>query len=216
MALSNYTELQESIGSWLNRRDLSARIPDFIRLAEDDINGKLRDRRMHRYVDAQISDQPVALPPDWLEAVRLTPKGRHRPLVLTTLDQMQALRGRRVPLDALPPEYPASAAAPQYFAVAGTVLEFFPLPAQPVTIEMVYFQKVPRLSAEAPVNWLLTEDSAVHLYGSLAQAEPYLKNDARIATWAGLYADRIASRNRATEAARFGGGPLRRVRRGFR
>lgn len=216
MALSTYPELQASIASWLNRRDLTDRIPDFIRLAEDDINAKLRDRRMHRYVDALIADQPVALPEDWLEAVRLTPKGRHRPLVLTTLDHIQALRGRRLPFDAVPSGDPAVTGAPEYYAVAGTVLEFFPLPAQPVTIEMVYFQKLPRLTADAPSNWLLAEDSAAYLYGSLVQAEPYLKNDARLATWAGLYKDRIDSRNRATEAARFSGGPIRRVRRGFR
>ena len=216
MALSTYAELQASIASWLNRRDLTDRIPDFIRLAEDDINGRLRDRRMHRYVDALIADQPVALPEDWLEAVRLTPKGRHRPLVLTTLDHIQALRGRRWPFDVLSPEDPAATGAPEYYAVAGTVLEFFPLPVRPVAIEMVYFQKLPRLGPDVPGNWLLAEDSAAYLYGSLVQAEPYLKNDARLATWIGLYRERIDSRNRATEAARFSGGPIRRVRRGFR
>jgi hypothetical protein len=216
MALSTYAELQGAIADWLNRRDLTVRIPDFIRLAEDDINTKLRDRRMHRYVDALIGDQPVAQPEDWLEAVRLNVKGRHRPLVLTTLAHIQALRGRRAPLDALPPEHPGEAGVPQYFAIAGSVIEVFPRPSAPVTIEMVYCQKVPHLSAEAPANWLLAEDSAILLYGSLVQAEPYLKNDARLPTWAGLYKDRIDSRNQATEAARFGGGPIRRVRRGFR
>ncbi|HEY4252998.1 MAG TPA: hypothetical protein VGM87_17440 [Roseomonas sp.] len=216
MALSDYAELQESIASWLNRRDLTARIPDFIRLAEDDINTRLRDRRMHRHVDALITDQPVALPEDWLEAVRLTPKGRHRPLSLVTLDHIQALRGRRPPSDAPAPEYWAEAGMPQCFAIAGTVIEFFPMPAQPVTVEMVYVQRLPRLGAEAPGNWLLREDSAIYLYGSLAQAEPYLKNDERLAVWAGLYTDRVNNRNAASEAARFSGGPLRRVHRGFR
>ena len=34
MALSNYTELQASIADTLNRDDLTAVIPDFVRLAE--------------------------------------------------------------------------------------------------------------------------------------------------------------------------------------
>src|SRR5579883_2030799 len=34
MALDNYTDLQTSIGNWLNRSDLAAAIPDFITIAE--------------------------------------------------------------------------------------------------------------------------------------------------------------------------------------
>ncbi|HEY4252309.1 MAG TPA: hypothetical protein VGM87_13945 [Roseomonas sp.] len=217
MALATYADLQESIAGWLNRRDLAARIPDFIRLAEDDINGKLRDRRMHRYVDALIGDQPVAQPEDWLEAVRLNIQGRHTPLTLTTMDRIQAMRGAcRTPYEVIPADGGAVTGWPEYFAIAGTVIEFHPLPSAPVIIDMVYYQKVPRLSDAAPTNWLLAEDAAIYLYGSLAQAEPYLKNDERLATWAGLYGDRINGRNAASEVAQFSGGPLRRVRRGFR
>ena len=46
MAFSNYTELQTSVADWLDRDDLTARIPDFITLAEARFNRLLRIRSM--------------------------------------------------------------------------------------------------------------------------------------------------------------------------
>ena len=42
MPLSNYTELTASIADTLNRDDLTAVIPDFIKLAEAQLNRDLR------------------------------------------------------------------------------------------------------------------------------------------------------------------------------
>jgi hypothetical protein len=38
MAINNYTELVAAIAEWLARDDLTARIPDFVTLAEAKIN----------------------------------------------------------------------------------------------------------------------------------------------------------------------------------
>jgi hypothetical protein len=46
MALSTFTELKDAIADWLDRSDLTARIPDFIALAEARINRELRIRPM--------------------------------------------------------------------------------------------------------------------------------------------------------------------------
>src|SRR4030042_3270235 len=42
MALTTYAELKAAIASWLHRSDLTTPIPDFIYLAEKDIEGRLR------------------------------------------------------------------------------------------------------------------------------------------------------------------------------
>ena len=42
MSISNFTELKSSIADFLNRDDLTAVIPTFIKLAEADMNRKLR------------------------------------------------------------------------------------------------------------------------------------------------------------------------------
>ena len=46
MAISNYSELQTAVANWLDRDDLTARIPEFIALAEARFNRVLRLRSM--------------------------------------------------------------------------------------------------------------------------------------------------------------------------
>src|SRR3954468_13495184 len=41
MAITSYAELQAAVGNWLARSDLSARLPEFIALAEADIRRNL-------------------------------------------------------------------------------------------------------------------------------------------------------------------------------
>ena len=46
MALSTFTELKDAVADWLDRSDLTTRIPDFITLAESRLNRDLRIRPM--------------------------------------------------------------------------------------------------------------------------------------------------------------------------
>ncbi len=69
MALSTYTELKSSLADWLNRSDLTSVIPDFISLAEAQIERQLRTRQM--IVRATASFAAAAeygtVPDDFLE-----------------------------------------------------------------------------------------------------------------------------------------------------
>ena len=67
MAISNYTELQAAIENWLDRSDLSARVPEFIALAEAQMNRALRIRIMEgRYTASTVKAQRIyALPTDY-------------------------------------------------------------------------------------------------------------------------------------------------------
>jgi hypothetical protein len=49
------------------------------------------------------------------------------------------------------------------------------------------FKGVTSLSSINTTNWLLTADPDVYLYGALLEAQPYLQDDARIATWAQIF-----------------------------
>ena len=46
MALSTYSELKTSVADWLNRSDLTSAVPDFISLAEAQVERRLRTRQM--------------------------------------------------------------------------------------------------------------------------------------------------------------------------
>ncbi len=65
MALTNYTELQASIADFLNRSDLTSVIPDFITMAEADMNRTLRIKEMSVRTRAPLNSQYLKLPVDF-------------------------------------------------------------------------------------------------------------------------------------------------------
>lgn len=69
MAFTNYSDLQTSIASYLARNDLTAMIPDFIRMAELRLRRELRIRQMLKVVTttATAGDSTVELPSDFLQ-----------------------------------------------------------------------------------------------------------------------------------------------------
>tara|TARA_R110000824_G_C14870016_1_gene642198 strand:- start:128 stop:634 length:507 start_codon:yes stop_codon:yes gene_type:complete len=61
-----------------------------------------------------------------------------------------------------------------------------PSPDVVYTTSMLYLKKIDNLSVSNPTETMLTENPDIYLYGALLEAEPFLMNDARIGTWAGL------------------------------
>jgi hypothetical protein len=49
------------------------------------------------------------------------------------------------------------------------------------------FKDVTSLSDSVTTNWMLTANPDVYLYGALLEAQPYLQDDARIASWAQIF-----------------------------
>lgn len=178
MALSTYTELRTSIADWLNRSDLSATIPDFISLAEAQIERTLRTRQMIVRANASLDSQYGAVPTDFLEtkSLKLTSTNPQVPLSFMTIDS----------LDVEASKFTASG-KPKFFGVVGGQFRVVPTPDSTYTAELTYYAKLTKLSSSVSSNWLLASSPDVYLYGSLLQAAPYLQDDARIQTWATLY-----------------------------
>lgn len=172
----NYSQLQADIADWLNREDLAAKIPTFIKLAEARFNRDLRVRQMISRAGAETDsgENYITLPGDWLEArqIRASVNGR-----LVSLEYLTLESGDRIP----------QTGPPQYFNITGNRLELIPAPPDGTEVEMVYYSKIPALSSETPTNWLLDTWPDMYLYGTLAHTAPYLKDDDRIDTWAALY-----------------------------
>jgi len=97
---------------------------------------------------------------------------------------------------------------PAFFAHVGTDLEIFPTPGDSYTGEITYYAKITALAADGDTNWLLTAAPDMYLYAALMHSAPYLRDDPRIAVWAGLYAQAAGELAQQSEQARFGG-PLR-------
>jgi hypothetical protein len=199
MALTTYAELKTSIGDWLNRSDLTSVIPDFISLAEAQIERTLRARQMIVRANASFDAQYGAVPADFLEvkSLKLTSTNPQTPLSFLSIDA----------LDAEMTKHTASG-RPKFFGIVGGQLRIVPTPDATYTTELTYYAKLSKLSTSNTSNWLLASSPDIYLYGALLQAAPYLQDDARIQTWATLYERALNDLQTADDRGASSGGAL--------
>lgn len=200
MAITTYTELKTSIANWLNRDDLTSVIPDFISLAEHQMERELRHYKMVNRANATIDSRFSQLPADWLETVRFhLSSGDTYRLELISLDDMVEFREQNM----------NTAGRPKYYAHVGDTIEVYPTPDGEYTSELMYYQSIPALSDSNTSNWLLNLAPDAYLYGALLQAAPYLAEDERIQVWSTLYAGAVNSLNLSSEKSKHSGSGLR-------
>ena len=193
MALANFTDLKASVADFLNRSDLTTVIPDFITMCEAGFNRELRVREMSVRTQAPIDSQYVKLPDDFLGM---------RNIDLMT-DPVTPLSYKN--LQNLDIHRRADATGkPLYYSITQNNIEFAPSPDAEYTLEIVYYQKVPALSANT-TNWLLDNHPDAYLYGTLMHSAPYLQADERIGVWAGKYQQVINQITTSDENAKFSG-----------
>ena len=176
MSIATYAELQSAISNWLDRSDLTSYTADFITIGESGIAREVRSQIQEQRTTASLSTTSpyINLPSDYLE---------HRSLWLST--------SPKVNLEYLAPgeffdRHPStSTGSPTSFTIIGDEIRFGPIPDSAYTVELWYWKKLTALSSA--VNTLFTGNPDLYLYASLAAAEPFLKNDKRIAVWESLY-----------------------------
>lgn len=192
-----YSGLQVSVSDFLNRADLNSVVPDFIALAEAQINRRLiKDgpvREMMGRSDATIDDEFVSVPADFMGARAIYLAPNYLPLAFVSPEEIV----QRKTL------YPNASGDPQCFSVVGGQLQFWPWGgAGTFSGEMTYWKRIPALSASNTTNWLLQGHPDIYLYTALLQSAPYLKDDARMAVWAPLAESGVADLVGADKVAR--------------
>ena len=75
----------------------------------------------------------------------------------------------------------------------GSEFQFAPSPNGDQTVQILYYAQPEFISTTVSSNLFLANYPDALLYATLAEAEPYLMNDARIATWSALYDRAIAN-----------------------
>ena len=194
MPITNYTELQDAIADFLNRDDLTARIPTFVDMAEASLNRDLRHWRNENRAIAPVNSRYSALPSDFVEPIRMELSDDKTRVSLMSHYEMQTQRQ-------------ASADAqgkPLHYNITQGEIELFPTPDVTYNLEMYYYGKIPALSASNTTNVVLTNFPDAYLYGALIHTAPYLGDDQRTQVWASLYQNTISAINRQSEGAKQG------------
>ena len=202
MAISTKAELHTAIANWLNRSDLTARIPEFITLAEASFNRILRARDMLVRSTASVTNQYISIPTDFLEMlnIELTSTSPPKRLVYITSDRSDDYREKQN----------NTAGTPGYYTIEGNSIQLLPTPSASVTVQLNYYQDIPALSglADSDNNWLLLAHPDVYLYGTLMQASPYLMDQEKTQMWDGLLARSLQEVQMSDEKSRYAGGTL--------
>jgi len=199
MAITDYSSLQTTIANYLARTDLTAQIPDFIRLAETRIRRELRIRQMMKSATTQTTggDATVALPPDFLEVRDLTIQSNPVRVISYVSPSVFSRNTRST-----------ESGAPIDYTILATEFRFAPIPDTNYTLEILYYAVPEYLSGTNTSNVFLAVCPDLILYGALIEAEPYLMNDARLQVWAGMYQKGVDALTTSDEQAQYSGVPL--------
>jgi hypothetical protein len=167
MAITDYDELKSAIADWLSRDDLTAFIPDFIRLFECDAARRLKVRSQATTTTLTPSSGVATLPSDYLGFQRVTWTGS--------------------PIQELSYVAPAiyagylnsGSGTPTVFTIEGTSLKV--APSDDTGLTFSYFQRTAAVSST--LAWLFNNHVDAYLSGSLAQAAAFNKGFDVAGTW---------------------------------
>ena len=193
MAITTYAQLQAAVASWLDRSDLTDQIPDFIALAEADINAvfDLRSVEQDATLTATAGVRTIALPTGFRDALNLWPIGTS---------------GRLDPLRFVLPELlvtTTSNGVPRAWCVDGSNVAFDCPSDGTYTTYTLRYRGAVALSDSVTTNLVLTNYPNVYLFGAMKEASPFLRDPEAMAIWEGKYSDAITkakakeSRNKA-------------------
>ena len=176
MAINNYATLKTAVANWLDRSDLTDRIPEFIALTESRFNRLLRIRSMETVstsISTSSGTREYALPTGYVQM---------KDFYLTT-DPI-------TPLSYVTPEMMnriwagSTKGKPGVYTIIGENVRLGPNPDAVYTTSMLYYKTFDALSDSAVTNWVILNAPDVYLYGTLLEAEPFLMNDQRLGLWA--------------------------------
>jgi len=181
MAITTYSELRTAVANWLERDDLSARIPEFIDLVESRIAQTIRVRSMETItaVVVNATTRSFALPGGYKQMRRIFKQSTANSL---------PMEGRNsVDFWSLYGNLPETSSA--YFTIEGENISIAPLGSITQTFDVLYYKAFDTLSADTDTTPLLADAPGLYLYGGLLEAAPFLGNDPRVLIWAQMWDD---------------------------
>ena len=199
MAIATYTDLQNSIESFLARTDLTAQIPDFIKLAEVRMSRELETRSQEKRAQAQTvaSSEYLSLPTDLREVREV--KLNTSPLTVlqykspTQIDSDHSTTGTGKPIS---------------YSIIGDEIKMRPIPDAAYDVEIVYIGEITPLSATNLTNTILTRHPDAYLSGALVEAYTYLMDEQRAQVYDQKFSRAIEEIRKDESRAHYGTGSL--------
>ena len=201
MAIGTFAQLKTAAANWLDRSDLTDRIPEFIVLAEARFNRILRTRDMETVstaISTAAGTREYSLPTGFVQMKEfhlttdpLTPLAYITPEMMTRL-WAGSSKGR-----------------PEVFTIIADNVRLGPNPDAVYTTSMLYYKTFTALSDSATTNDMLTNNPDVYLYGTLLEAEPFIMNDDRVQLWAIAFKQAIDDIQNQDNKDRHSGSQLR-------
>jgi len=182
--IQTYDSLVLNIQQYMERTDAEfiAQIPNLIALAESSIAAELKTYMQLIVVETSLAQNQEVLnkPARWRKTVSMKVNGN--PILLRSQDYVAQYLSESDP------------AQPKYYADYDySNWNFAPNPDQAYPVEIIYYAEIQPLDESNQQNlWTAIAPQAM-LYGSLLQAQGYLKALDKLPMWKGYYTDALAA-----------------------
>lgn len=176
----NYPGLIASIESRMDRTDLTADIPNWIYLAEREMERRLEGPYRETVGTVAADSESTPLPGDYKMA-RAVALVDGPPLTQITPAAMLGTTN--------------CSGRPSHYAIIGQNIYFSPTPSSTQTARIAYRRKIPALTEASPSNWVVDNHPDVYFYGALMQGFAHIADEDRAAAYRGLFDAAIAQVN---------------------
>lgn len=187
----NYSQTVEAVKGWLNRPEAEPTIPQFISMAEAEMNRRLDCQAMTDVATVSIAGETANLPCDFagVKSFRLQ------------TSPVQKLEYRRP--DAFDDLQSTDVGTPLFYTVIGGKFLFSPTPSATIQARVRYRRKIEALSSASVVNWVSEDHPDLYVYGALKHAALFL-GDERGSAWAATFEAALRDANRDAVAHDYG------------
>ena len=179
-----YDNLIQDVINYMERNDdqFVAQIPSLIGLAESAIAAELKTYLQMTVVETTLLQNQVILakPARWRKTVSMKTNGK--PMLMRSQDYIAQYQSESTP------------SAPLYYGEYDyNNWAFAPAPDADYPVEIIYYSEIQPLDTSNQQNLFTREAPQAMLFGTLLQAQGYLKALDKLPVWKGYYTDAITA-----------------------
>jgi len=179
-----YSNLVEDVQRYMERDDAGfvAQIPSLIGLAEAAIAAELKSLLQLTVVETTLAENQVILnkPARWRKTVSMKVNGA--PIVMRSQDYVAMYQSQ------------STAGTPKFYAEYDyNNWAIAPAPSADSAVEIIYYSEIQKLDTSNQTNLFTRECPQAMLFGTLLQAQGYLKALDKLPVWKAYYTESLAA-----------------------